>query len=55
MKSQVSRCSNQNYGKDGDRLVILLDGGIKKRRVADIMAAKVYWPDYKRRKRQEVS
>ncbi len=43
------------FGKDGDRLVILLAGGTKKRQDADITAAKVYWQDYKRRKRQEVS
>jgi len=43
------------YGKDGNRLVILLAGGTKKRQDADITAAKTYWQDYKRRKRQEVS
>lgn len=42
------------FGKDGDRLVILLVGGTKKRQDADITAAKEYWQDYKRRKRQEV-
>ena len=41
-------------GKDGERLVILLAGGTKKRQDADITAAKSYWRDYKRRKRQEV-
>jgi putative component of toxin-antitoxin plasmid stabilization module len=39
---------------DGDRLVLLLAGGTKKRQDADIAGAKVYWQDYKRRKRQEV-
>ncbi|MEJ1360569.1 MAG: type II toxin-antitoxin system RelE/ParE family toxin [Candidatus Sedimenticola sp. (ex Thyasira tokunagai)] len=43
------------FGKDGDRLVILLAGGSKKRQDADIAAAKVNWRDYKRRKRQEVT
>ena len=43
------------FGKDGDRLVILLAGGTKKRQDADIAAAKVNWRDYKRRKRQEVT
>jgi putative addiction module killer protein len=43
------------FGKDGDKLVILLAGGTKKRQDADITAAKAYWQDYKRRKRQEVS
>ena len=41
-------------GKDGERLVILLAGGTKKRQDADITAAKSHWRDYKRRKRQEV-
>ena len=40
------------FGKDGDRLVILLAGGTKKRQDADITAAKANWRDYKRRKRQ---
>ena len=42
------------FGKDGDRLVILLEG-TKKRQDADITAAKGHWSDYKRRKRQEVT
>ena len=42
------------FGKDGDRLVILIAGGTKKRQAADISAAKAHWRDYKRRKRQEV-
>jgi putative addiction module killer protein len=44
-----------DFGKDSDRLVILLAGGTKKRQDADIAAAKGYWRDYKRRKRQEVT
>lgn len=43
------------FGKDGDRLVILLAGGSKKRQDADIADAKVYWRDYKGRKRHEVT
>jgi putative addiction module killer protein len=43
------------FGKDVDRLVILLAGGTKKRQDADITAAKATWRDYKRRKRQEVT
>ena len=43
------------FGKDGDRLVILLAGGTKKRQDADIAAANGHWRDYKRRKRQEVT
>jgi len=42
-------------GKDGDRLVILLEGGTKKRQNADIAAAKGQWRDYKRRNRQGVA
>jgi putative addiction module killer protein len=41
------------FGRDGDRLVILLAGGTKKRQEADISAAKGHWRDYKRRRRQE--
>ena len=38
------------FGKDGDRLVILLGGGTKKRQQQDISAALVLWREYKRRK-----
>lgn len=38
------------FGKDGERLVILLGGGSKKRQQHDIKAALVNWQDYKRRK-----
>ena len=41
------------FGKDGDRLVILIGGGIKKRRRQDIAAAQECWAAFKRRKRQE--
>ncbi len=41
------------FGKDGDKLVILLAGGTKKRQSRDIEAAQGYWKDYKRRKRKE--
>ena len=39
------------FGRDGDRLVILLAGGTKKRQQRDIDAAHAYWQDYKRGKR----
>jgi putative addiction module killer protein len=39
------------FGKDGDRLVILLAGGTKSRQQKDIVAAQVRWADYKKRKR----
>jgi putative addiction module killer protein len=38
------------FGKDGDRLVILLGGGTKKRQKGDIEAALDHWQNYKRRK-----
>jgi putative addiction module killer protein len=41
------------FGRDGDNLVILLGGGSKKRQQKDIDLAKVFWKEYKRRKRQE--
>jgi putative addiction module killer protein len=41
------------FGKEGERLVILIGGGTKKRQADDIAAAKECWADYKRRKKQE--
>ena len=41
------------FGKDGDRLVILIGGGTKKRQKKDIEAAQLCWANYKRRKKQE--
>src|SRR5580693_6357990 len=38
------------FGKDGERLVIVLGGGTKKRQQHDIDAALAHWQDYKRRK-----
>ncbi len=38
------------FGKDGERLVILLGGGTKKRQQHNIDAALANWQDYKRRK-----
>jgi putative addiction module killer protein len=40
-------------GKDGERLVILLGGGTKKRQQTDIRAAKALWQEYKLQKREE--
>jgi putative addiction module killer protein len=40
------------FGKDGERLVILVGGGTKKKQSADIAAAKACWADYKKRKRK---
>lgn len=42
------------FGKDGDRLVILIGGGTKKRQQQDIAAAQECWAAYKRRKKQEI-
>jgi len=41
------------FGKDGERLVILLGGGTKRRQRADIDAAQKLWAEYKRRKKEE--
>lgn len=41
------------FGKDGERLVILLGGGSKKRQQADIGAASTLWLEYKKRKREQ--
>ena len=41
------------FGKDGDRLVILLGGGTKKRQQKDIDAAQTCWRDYTQRRMQE--
>jgi putative addiction module killer protein len=38
------------FGKDGDRLVILLGGSIKQRQQHAIETAQERWTDYKRRK-----
>jgi len=38
------------FGRDGDRIVILLLGGTKKRQSGDIAKAKAFWVDYKSRK-----
>jgi putative addiction module killer protein len=39
------------FGKDGERLVILIGGGTKKRQESDILVAQACWADYKRRKK----
>jgi len=38
------------FGRDGERLVILLGGGTKKRQQADIDMAHLLWAEYKKRK-----
>lgn len=39
------------FGRDGERLVILLHGGAKKRQDEDIALAQAYWADYNRRRK----
>lgn len=41
------------FGRDGEKLVILLGGGTKKRQQKDIETVKALWQDYKKRKKQE--
>jgi putative addiction module killer protein len=38
------------FGQDGNRLIVLLGGGTKKRQQRDIENAQSRWLDYKRRK-----
>ena len=42
------------FGRDGDRLVILLGGGSKKRQQQDIRHAQLLWGDYKQRKKKDI-
>ncbi len=39
------------YGRDGEKHVILLAGGTKKRQDQDIKSAQAYWKAYKKEKR----
>jgi len=41
------------FGKDGERLVILVGGGTKQRQPNDIAIALERWENYKRRKKEE--
>ncbi len=41
------------FGKDGDRIVVLLGGGTKKRQQNDIDSAYALWREYKEQKREE--
>ncbi len=40
------------FGQDGDKLVILLCGGTKKRQSKDTEQAKAFWDNYKSRKQK---
>lgn len=42
------------FGKDGEKIIILLCGGDKKTQKKDIERAKNYWQDYKDRKKMRL-
>jgi putative addiction module killer protein len=42
------------FGKDADKIVILLYGGTKARQQDDIRNAQDYWQDYKQQKRSKL-
>ena len=41
------------FGKDGEKIIILLGGGTKKKQSVDIKKAHELWKEYKKRKKQE--
>jgi putative addiction module killer protein len=41
------------FGRDGERLVILLGGSTKSRQQVEISRAKILWQEYKHRKQEE--
>jgi putative addiction module killer protein len=43
------------FGKDAERVIILIGGGTKKRQQQDIAMAQACWTEYKRRKKRENS
>ena len=51
--TQAPAALRRGFGKDGDKVVILLAGGAKKRQDIDITNAKERWQDYKQRKKSE--
>lgn len=40
------------FGREGERIVVLLAGGTKKRQQVDIERARRFWADYKLRKKE---
>ena len=40
------------FGRDGEKVVILLGGGTKKRQTRDVETSKELWKEYKARKRE---
>jgi putative addiction module killer protein len=41
------------FGKDGDKIVIILCAGKKDTQPADIKNAKIYWQEYKKQKKEQ--
>ena len=41
------------FGRDGEKLIVLLGGGTKRRQHGDIETAKQLWRDYRRRRKEE--
>ncbi len=41
------------FGRDGEKLVVLLAGGTKKRQQSDILRAAALWKDYRERKTKD--
>jgi putative addiction module killer protein len=37
------------FGQEGNRIILLLCGGVKRTQSSDIARAKAYWKDYRRR------
>jgi putative addiction module killer protein len=40
------------FGRDGEKVIVLLVGGTKRRQSDDIDRAKAFWSDYKKRRKE---